>query len=120
MAAMVSDRTQKTRLLSLADLDNRTKAAQIAQETKAAIIADLGGEDRLSTLEVLQAEHAAMSAAVLRDHHVRWLKGEQVDVAAMVSVQNVFNRTAAALGTTRRPKDVVDINSYLRGEAPSG
>ena len=34
----------------------------------------------------------------------------------MVSVENVFNRTAAALGTTRRPKDVIDINSYLSKE----
>ena len=56
---------------------------------------------------------------MLRDHHVRWLKGEEVDIAAMVSVQNVFNRTAAALGTTRWPKDVIDINSYLQ-QQPEG
>ena len=44
---------------------------------------------------------------------MRWLQGEEVSVTEMVSVENVFNRTAAALGTTRRPKDVINISSYL-------
>jgi hypothetical protein len=57
----------KVRLVTMEDLDRRTKAAQIALETKSAIMADLGGEDRLSTLEKIMVENAAMSAAVLRD-----------------------------------------------------
>ena len=79
-------------------------------------MADLGGEDRLSTLEKLHAENAAMSAAILRHLQVKWLSGEEVDIGTMVAVENVFNRTAAALGTTRRPKDVTSINSYLAKE----
>ena len=98
-AATPPERIGKTRLVSMADLDRRTKAAQTAVATKAAIIADLGGEDRLSTLERLQCENAAMASAVLRDMQVRWLQGEEVSVTEMVSVENVFNRTAAALGT---------------------
>ena len=43
----------RVRLASMQDLDHRTKATQIAIATKSAIIADLGGEDRLSTLEQL-------------------------------------------------------------------
>ena len=38
-------RNGKTRLLSLDDLDRRTRAFQVAHDTKHAIISDLGGAD---------------------------------------------------------------------------
>ena len=92
-------------------------AARNAVQMRSAIMVDLGGEERLSTLERLQAENAAMGAIVLRDLHVRWLKGEQVSVAEMTALENTFNRTAAALGTARRAKDVMTIDAYLnKGE----
>ena len=112
--AVPSARPGRVRLVSMQDLDHRTKATQIAIATKNAIIADLGGEDRLSTLEKLQAENAAMASAILRHLQVRWLSGDEVDIGTMVAVENVFNRTAAALGTKRRPKDVVSIDGYLK------
>jgi hypothetical protein len=46
-------RALKARLLDLRDLDQRTKSAQLAMRIKADIIADLGGEEQLSTLERL-------------------------------------------------------------------
>ena len=105
----------KTRLLTFTDLDRRTRAAQHAQEVRASIIADLGGEGRLSTLELLQAENAAVDAAVLRDMQCRWLKGEPVPVSEMATIENTFNRTAAAVGTKRRARDVTpDITTYSR------
>ena len=108
------ERAGKVRLVSMAQLDRRTKAAQIADATRSAIISDLGGAERLSTLERLQAENAAMSAAMLRDLQIRWIKGEEIPVVEMVSLENVFNRTAAPLGTTKRVTDVTpDIHAYL-------
>ncbi len=80
----------KLRLLSLEDLDRRTKAASYAEETKAAIEADLGGADRLSAIERIQVQNLALNAAVLTDMHVRWLMGETIDLTAMVSVENVL------------------------------
>jgi hypothetical protein len=103
----------KVRLVTMQDLDRRTKAAQIALETKDAIMADLGGEDRLSTLEKIMVENAAMSAAVLRDAHVRWMQGKPVPVSELATLENTFNRTAQALGLSRRAKDVMSIDAYL-------
>ena len=57
----------KVRLLSLGDLDRRTRAAGYAEDTRNAIVADLGGDDALSTLERIQAENLAVTSAVLRD-----------------------------------------------------
>jgi hypothetical protein len=105
--------TSKVRLVTMSDLDRRTKAAQIALETKSAIMADLGGEDRLSTLEKIMVENAAMSAAVLRDAHVRWMQGQPVPVSELAILENTFNRTAQALGLSRRAKDVTTIDAYL-------
>ena len=108
------ERHSKVRLVSMAQIDRRTKAAQIALETKDAIIADLGGVERLSTLERLMAENAAVSAAILRDAHVRWLRGEPVPVSEIATLENTFNRTAAALGLNRRAKDVTkSIDGYI-------
>ena len=40
-------RIGKTRLISMDDLDRRTRAAQAAIETRDAIVADLGGAEQL-------------------------------------------------------------------------
>jgi hypothetical protein len=104
----------KVRLLTTADLDRRTKASQVALETKDAIMSDLGGKDQLSTLERLMAENAAFSSTVLRDAHVRWLRGEPVSVAELATLENTFNRTAQALGLVRRSRDVTpSLTEYI-------
>jgi hypothetical protein len=61
-------------------------------------------------------ENAAMSAAVLRDAHVRWMQGQAVPVSELATLENTFNRTASMLGLSRRAKDVLDINTYLEGK----
>src|SRR5437762_12925757 len=73
-------RAGKVRLLSLADLDGRTRAAQLARETRDRVCEDLGGADRLSTLQAIMADNVAVSAAMLTDMKIRWLKGEDIDV----------------------------------------
>jgi hypothetical protein len=54
-----------------------------------------------------------MSAAVLRDAHVRWMQGQSVPVSELATLENTFNRTAQALGLSRRAKDAMTIDHYL-------
>jgi hypothetical protein len=118
-AANAPVRVGKTRLISMEDLDRRTKAAQMALETKDAIMADLGGADQLSTLERIACEHASLAAAVTQDAYARWLKGQEVPLAELATVQNSFLRIAGTLGFQRRAKDVTgDLYEYL--EAKNG
>jgi hypothetical protein len=106
----------KARLLDLSDLDQRTNAAKLAQQVKANIIADLGGEEQLSTLERLACEHAALASAVVADSYARWLKGQEIALTELATVQNAFLRVAGSLGFSRRAKDISrDINKYLEG-----
>ena len=117
-AANPPARTPKARLVSLDQIDRRTKAAQLALETKNAIITDLGGLDQLSTLERLACEHAALASAVVADSYARWLKGEQIALTELSTVQNAFLRVAGSLGFSRRAKDISkSIDTYLEGNA---
>ena len=94
------------RLYGLDDLDGRTKAYQYVHETIADITADLGGADHLSTLKSTNIEHTAMLAAMFRDAAVRWLQGDDLDPAAIATLQNTFKRSADALGWQRRQRDI--------------
>ncbi|MCT8974938.1 hypothetical protein MUB46_24050, partial [Microbaculum sp. A6E488] len=47
----------KARLLSIEDLDGRTRASRHCQQIRDEILNDLGGADQLSTLERRAAEH---------------------------------------------------------------
>jgi hypothetical protein len=107
----------RVRLLTLKDLDRRTRAYQRVKETRAEVIADLGGEDQLSTFERIAADNVAMLDAMLKDVSARWLQGEAIDVADIATLQNTFNRTAAALGWQRRSRDVTpSLDAYLRAK----
>ena len=97
---------KKIRLLTLDDLDGRTLAARHVQEMRSAIVADLGGEERLSTLERAATDHVALTAGMIRDVSVRWLQGQETDPANVATLVNAFNRTAAILGWQRRAKDI--------------
>jgi hypothetical protein len=55
-----------------------------------------------------------MASAVVADSYARWLKGEQIALSELATVQNAFLRVASSLGFSRRAKDVSrDINKYL-------
>lgn len=97
---------KKVRLVSLKDLDGRTIAGMEAKKLVSAIVADLGGEANLSTLELKLAEHAAWDAARLGDLNARWALGkEEIAVTEIATVENCFNRTAL-LRTKRTTRDI--------------
>ena len=109
----------KARLLSLDELDGRTLVARYVRQTRAEVLADLGGEENLSTLERVLVDSVVMAAAMLRDKGARWMTGEEVDATELCTLQNAFNRSAASLGWRRRSKDITpDLRRYLqKGEA---
>lgn len=108
----------KVRLLTLDDLDGRTRAAQHVRDTRQEVMSDLGGPDQLSTLEKSAVDHVSLLDAMTKDAGARWLQGDPIDVASIATLVNAFNRTAAILGWQRRAKDVTpDLNSYLERQA---
>src|SRR6266566_9375036 len=75
----------KARLLTLADLDKRTAAAQCALQLVEAISNDLGGADQLTQCTKQLVRRAAVLAAYLESCEVKWLKGENIELLDYLS-----------------------------------
>jgi hypothetical protein len=108
----------KTKLLTVADLDQRTSAAKSARALIGALHDDLGGEDRLSAAERVLVQRAAIAAAMCEHAEVRWLSGHNVDLAGYCTLVNSARRLFADLGLERRPRDVTpDLQRYIAAKA---
>lgn len=104
----------KVRLLSLNDLDGRTRSAQLVSKTIDALVADLGGGDALSAAEHLIVRRAAIAGAMSEDLAARWLTGDPVDPAIFATLANVERRQLETVGIKRRSRDVTpSLQSYL-------
>jgi hypothetical protein len=104
----------KVRLMTLGDLDGRTKAAQGARALVRDLENDLGGADRLSAGERVIVGRAAVSTAMIEDIEARWLSGQPLDVAAYCALVNVQRRLLTTVGLQRRPRDVTpDLAAYV-------
>lgn len=105
----------KVRLLSLSDLDGRTRSAQLVSKTIENIFADLGGEDALSVAERLIVRRAAIAGAMSEDLAARWLTGDPVDPAIFATLANVERRQLETVGIKRRARDVTpNLADYIK------
>ena len=112
-AAQMSE-PPKVRLLTLDSLDGRTAAAKCVNDLIAAIEADQGEADAMSTAKRSIAETAALATAMIRDLGARWIKGEQVDLGLFATLSNAQRRAFETLGFDRVPKNVTpSVNEYL-------
>ncbi len=96
----------KARLLSLSDLDRRTKAARAAFDLRDRIVADLGGEEMISAMKAQIVEAAAVMGAMLADAAARYLTGKPIDLAEYTTLANAQRRLLADLGLERQARDV--------------
>jgi hypothetical protein len=104
----------KVRLLTLDSLDRRTAAAKNINDLIAAIEADQGGADDMSTARRSIAETAAVATARIRDLAARWIKGEQVDLGLFATLSNAQRRAFETLGFDRVAKNVTpSVSEYL-------
>jgi hypothetical protein len=96
----------KIRLLTRSSLDGRTRARKQFDAIAEGIAADLGGEDRLSTVQRHLVEAFAGCAVVLQAINARILLGEAVDIADQSSAASTLVRLASRIGIGRIVKDI--------------
>jgi hypothetical protein len=111
----------KSRLLTLDDLDRRTKAAQRAFDLHDRLVAERGGAESMSVLRYSMTRSVAVLSAMVEDMQVKWLRGERVEPAAIATLLNARRREAEIVGIDPLPKDVTpDLKTYLdaRSEPP--
>jgi hypothetical protein len=111
-------RSEKVRLLSLDDLDRRTASAKAALRLRAEIVADLGGEDRLSAMERAIVNNAAVIAAMLESMATKYLAGQAIELGSYATLSNSLRRLLQDVGLQRRALDVqTDLRSYMKAKA---
>lgn len=93
--------------------DARTLWGRRDREIYNAIVADLGGADRLSELEHQVVRRAVGLALRCEQIETELALGKSVDITATATLINAFNRTASLLGLKRRPRDVTPLEDYI-------
>jgi hypothetical protein len=97
-------------------LDGRTRVAREFETIVSGISQDLGGADRLSTIQKSLVEAYAGMALVLSDLNARALQGETLDLNAYATAVSTLIRTAGRLGVKRVPRDITPpgVADYLQ------
>lgn len=104
--AVAGGKEAKVKLLSLADLDQRTRSAQMVSQSIAAIESDLGSN--LSAAEQAIVRRAAIAGAMCESLAAAWLTGDPtVDPTTFATLANLERRQLEAVGISRRARDVV-------------
>ena len=102
------------RLLTRVELDGRTRARKLFDRIASGIAADLGGRDRLTTIEVALVEAFAGAALHLYNLNARLMLGDEIDLSEHAHAVSSLVRVASRIGTGRRPRDVTpNLQEYL-------
>jgi hypothetical protein len=96
----------KPQLLVRAELDGRTNAAKAFDRLVGEIVADLGGREACTALELNLIEAYVGVAIQVEALNCRQLLGETIDLATYCQVASTMTRIASRLGLRRRPREV--------------
>lgn len=107
----------KVRLLTLQDLDSRTRACKHALGLRDGILNDLGGETETSCAQQELAQRASVLGAMLEDAEARYLRGEPVEPGEYCTLANAQRRLLSDLGLERRPRPVPTLKEYFAQRA---
>jgi hypothetical protein len=107
-------RIDDKRLISADELDGRTRAHRAFNALVAGITADLGGEDRLSSIERVLIQAFAGASVHAADLNARLLQGDPIDLTEHAAMIGAMVRIASRLGVGRRPRELGhDLTGYL-------
>jgi hypothetical protein len=96
----------KFRLINREIIDGRTKARRRFDAIASSIAADLGGEDRLSTIEKHLVEAFSGVALAVNDINARLMLGEEFDVVDLSQAVSTMVRVASRIGIRRVVRDI--------------
>jgi hypothetical protein len=111
---------RQARLITRVELDGRTRARKLFDRIATGIAADLGGKDRLTTVEMALVEAFAGAALHLHNLNARLMLGEAIDLSEHAHAVSSLVRVASRIGTGRRPRDVTPqtLQQYLASMPP--
>jgi hypothetical protein len=101
----------KAKLLTRSQLDGRTQAARLFDKLVSEIESDLGGADRLSTIERTLIEAYVGAAITLASLNTKLALGQPIDLAQHAQTISAMVRVASRLGLSRRAREVPNLLS---------
>jgi hypothetical protein len=120
-SAVIDDRPSKVRskitngkTLFLDNLDQRSGAARLFRDIFQKVIADQGGIDRLSELQVQISRRAAALSTMAVMAETKLAGGEEVNIGEFVALVNALNRTGERLGLARVMRDITPREELQR------
>jgi hypothetical protein len=106
---------QKSQLLTLDDLDRRTRAGQRAFDFHDRLVGERGGAASMGVLRYAMTRSVAVLSAMIEDAQARWLLGEPVSLTDLATLLNARRREAEKIGIDPDPRDVTpDLQDILR------
>lgn len=107
-------RAVKFQVLTHQNIDGRLRARKKFDAIARGIAADLGGEDRLSTVQKHLVEGFASIAIHVNNLTAKLLRGEEVDIVEHSQAISTMVRVATRVGVHHVPRDVTpSLSEYL-------
>jgi hypothetical protein len=98
--------------------DRRTAISRRFRDILSAIVADLGGADRLSEGQRQLARRVALMCVECERMEARSVSGETVDLDMFGQLSDRIGRACQRLGLKRVPREIVpDLRTYIAGSA---
>ena len=105
----------KSKLLTLDDLDGRTRAGQRAFEFHDRLVSERGGTESMGVLRYAMTRSVAVLSAMIEDAQARWLLGEPVSLTDLATLLNARRREAEKIGIDPDPRDVTpDLQAFIQ------
>jgi hypothetical protein len=109
----------RPQLLTRAELDGRTNAAKAFDRLVGEIVADLGGREACTALELNLVEAYVGAAIQVEALNCRQLLGEAIDLTLYCQAASTMTRIASRLGLARRPREVgPTLGDLLKANPP--
>jgi hypothetical protein len=108
----------KLDLLTLEDIDGRSRARQVALRMRDQLVSDLGGDP--SAAQSALAQRAGILHALLEDLEARWLMSGDMDLSAYTTASGEQRRLLTTLGLQRVTRDVATLDQYVAAKDAIG
>lgn len=98
-------------------IDRRTVLGKSVLQKFTAVVADLGGEESLSTVKRSLVRRFTWFEVMLEGIECRMASGEEIDIGAWTALTNTWLGIARMLGLERRARAVKTLRDVMRGDA---
>ena len=96
-------------------LDKRTVLGRSVLERYHAVIADLGGDDALTTIKRSMVRRFTWFEVMLEGMECRLASGEEIDIGSWTQLCNTWQGLARTLGLERRQRPVRRLRDVMQG-----